>query len=49
MAYLDPASNPESKPQSFSVQNCKSFTSDMLKTFKPIFGISSKFLAKNSI
>ena len=49
MAYLDPASNPESKRQRFSVKNCKSFTSDMLQTFKPIFDISCKFPAKNSI
>ena len=49
MAYLDPASNPWSKPQRFSVRNCKSSTPDKLQTFKSIFGISCKFLAKNSI
>ena len=40
MAYLDPASNPGSKPQRFSVKNGKSSTSDKLQTFKTIFGIS---------
>ena len=30
MAYLDPASTPGSKPQRFSVKNCKSSTSDKL-------------------
>jgi hypothetical protein len=49
MAYLDTASNPGSKPKRFSVKNCKSSTSDKLQTFKTIFGISYKFLAKNSI
>ena len=49
MAYPDPASNPGSKPQRFSVKNYKSSTSDKLQTFKPIFGFSCKFLAKNSI
>ena len=49
MANLDPASNPGSKPQRFSVKNCENSTSDKLQTFKPIFGISCKFLAKNSI
>jgi len=49
MADLDPASNPGSKPQRFSVKNCKSSTSDKLQTFKIIFGISCKFLAQNSI
>ena len=49
MANLDPASNPGSKPQRFSVKTCKSSTSDKLQTFKPIFGISCKVLAKNSI
>ena len=49
MANLDPASNPGSKPQRFSVKNCKSSTSDKLQTFKTIFGISCKFLDKNSI
>jgi hypothetical protein len=47
MAYLDPAPNPGSKPQRFSVENCKSSTSDKLQTFKPIFGISCKFLANH--
>ena len=46
MANLDPASNPGSKPQRFSVKNCKSSNSDKLQTFKPIFGISCKFLAQ---
>ena len=49
MAYLDSASNPGSKPQRFNVKNFKSSTSDKLQTFKTIFGISCKFLAKNSI
>jgi hypothetical protein len=49
MAYLDPASNLGSKPQSFSVKNCNSSTSNKLQTFKIIFVISCKFLAKNSI
>jgi hypothetical protein len=31
------------------LKNCKSSTSDKFQTFKPIFGISCKFLAKNSI
>jgi hypothetical protein len=44
MAYLDPASNPGSKPQRFRVKNCKSSTSDKLQTFKTIFGISCKLL-----
>ena len=48
IAYLDSASNPGSKPQRFSVKNCKSSTSDELQTFKTFFGISCKFLAKNS-
>ena len=47
MAYVDPASNPGSKPQRFSVKNCKTSTSDKLQTFKTIFGISYKFLNKN--
>ena len=34
MAYLDPASNPEWKPQRFRVKNDKSSTSDKLKKFK---------------
>ena len=49
MAYLDPASNPGSKPQRFSVKNCKSSTPDKLQTIKTIFGISCKFLSNNSI
>ena len=44
MAYLDPASNPGSKPHT---TNCKSSTSDKLQTFRIIFGISCKFLTKN--
>jgi len=44
MAYLDPASNPGSKPQRFSVKNCKSSTPDKLQTIKTIFGISCKLL-----
>ena len=44
MAYLDPASNPGSKPQRFSVKNCKNFTPDKLQTIKTIFGISCKLL-----
>ena len=47
MAYLDPASNPGSKPQRFSVKNCKSSTLDKLQTFRTIFGMSSKYLTKN--
>ena len=39
VAYLDPSSNPRSKPQRFSVKNCKSSTSDKLQTFKTMFGI----------
>ena len=49
MANLDPASNPGSKPQKFSVKICKSSTSDKIQTLKPIFGTSYKVLAKNSI
>ena len=30
MAYLDPASNPGSKPERFGVTNCKNSTSDKL-------------------
>jgi hypothetical protein len=41
MAYLDPASTPGSKPQRFSVKNCKSSTSDKLQTFKTIFQCNS--------
>ena len=47
MAYLDPASNPGSKPQRFSVKNCKSSTPDKLQTFTTIFGISCKYMTKN--
>ena len=47
MAYLDPASNPGSKPQRLGATNCKSSTSDKLQTFRTIFGISCKFLNKN--
>jgi hypothetical protein len=49
MAYPDPTFNPGPKPQRFSVKNCKSSTSDKLQAIKTIFGISCKFLAKNSI
>jgi hypothetical protein len=42
MAYLDPASNPGSKPQRLSDKNCTM----KQNTF---WGISSKLLAKNSI
>ena len=44
MAYLDPASNPGSKPQRFSVKNCKISTPDKLQTIKTIFGISYNLL-----
>jgi hypothetical protein len=44
MAYLDPASNPGSKPKRFIVKNCKSSTPDKLQTIKTIFGISYKLL-----
>ena len=44
MAYLDPASNPGSKLQWFSVKNCKSSNPDKLQTIKTIFGISCKLL-----
>ena len=47
MTYLDPASNPGSKPQRLCAANCKSSTSDKLQTFRNIFGISCKFLTKN--
>ena len=43
MAYLDPASNPRSKPKRLGAANCKSSTSDKLQTLKTIFGISCKF------
>ena len=44
ISYLDPASNPGSKPQRLGVTNCKSSTSDKLQTFRTI---SCKFLTKN--
>ena len=44
LGYLDPASNPGSKPQRFSVKNIKSSTPDKLQTIKIIFGISCKLL-----
>ena len=47
MAYLDPASNPRSKPQSLCATNCKSSTPDKLQTFRTIFGISCKYMIKN--
>ena len=47
MAYLDPASNPRSKPQRLCATSCKSSTPDKLKTFRTIFGISCKYLTKN--
>ena len=49
MAYLDPASNPGSKPQRFSVKNCKTSTPDKVQRIKTIFGISCKLPTKNSI
>ena len=47
MAYLDPASNPRSKPQRLCATNCKSSTPDKLQIFRTIFGISCKYLTKN--
>ena len=47
MAYLDPASNPRSKPQRLCAKNCKSSTPDKLQIFRTIFGISCKYLTKN--
>ena len=47
MAYLDPASNPRSKPQRLCATNCKSSTPDKLQTFITIFGISCKYMTKN--
>ena len=44
MAYLDPASNPGSKPERFNVKNCKSSTPDKPQTIKTIFGIFCKLL-----
>ena len=49
MVYLDPASNPGSKPQRFSFENCKSFTLDKLQTFRTTYGISFKSLTKNNL
>ena len=49
MAYLDPASNPRSKPQRLCATNCKSSTPDKLQTFRTIFGIYCKFLTKKYI
>ena len=46
MAYLDPATNPGSKPQRLCAINCKSSTPDKLQTFRTIFGISCKFLTE---
>ena len=37
MVYLDPASNPRSKPTGCAT-NCKSCTPDKLQTFRTIFG-----------
>ena len=47
MAYLDPGSNPRSKPQRLCATNCKSSTVDKLQTFIAIFGISYKYMTKN--
>ena len=47
MAYLDPASNPRSKPQRLCATNGKSSTLDKLQIFRTIFGISCKYLTKN--
>ena len=47
MTYLDPASNPRSKPQRLCATNCKSSTPDKLQIFRTIFGISCKYLTKN--
>ena len=49
MAYLDPASDPGSKPQRLGATNYKSFTSDKLQISTTIFGISCKFLTKNCL
>ena len=48
-AYLDPASNPKSKPQRLCATNCKSSTADKLQIFRTIFGISCKYLTKNCL
>ena len=45
MAYLDPASNPGSKQQRFSVKKRKSSTPDKLQTIRTIFGNSCKLLS----
>ena len=47
MAYLDPASNPRSKPQRLCATNWKNSTPDKLQTFRTIFGISCKYMTKN--
>ena len=47
MAYLDPATNPESKSQKFGAKNGESSNSDKLQTFRTIFGISCKYMTKN--
>ena len=47
MAYLDPASNPRSKPQWLCATNCKSSTPDKLQTFRTIFNISCKYMTIN--
>jgi hypothetical protein len=47
MAYLDPPSNPGTKPQRLGATNFKTSTSDKLQTFRTIFGISCKFLTKD--
>ena len=47
MAYLDPASNPRSKPQRLCATNCKSSTPDKLPIFRTIFEISCKYMTKN--
>ena len=44
MAYIDPATNPGSKPQRSSIENDKSSTPDKLQTIKTIFGIYCKLL-----
>jgi hypothetical protein len=42
MAYLDPVSNPGSKPQRFSVKNCKSSTSGPVPPMMGFFPINKK-------
>ena len=49
MAYFDPASNPRTMPQSLGATNCKSSMSDKLQTFRAIFGMSCKYLTKNTL